>query len=59
MPEDARVHNVLAVAPAKIQDFQQAPAALETARRLEPNNTLFHSNLTCVEQHLQGCVLTA
>jgi hypothetical protein len=56
--EDARAHNALAVALAQVRHFQQALAALEVARRLEPNNTLFNSNLTCVERHLQGCVLT-
>jgi Flp pilus assembly protein TadD len=57
-PEDAYAHNVLGVALAETQHFSQAVDELKVAKRLDPANGTFETNLACVEQRLQGCGLT-
>jgi Flp pilus assembly protein TadD len=54
-PDDARIHNVLAVALAQLNDFATAVFELQSALRLEPNNPLFRSNLSCVQQRVNNC----
>jgi Flp pilus assembly protein TadD len=56
-PDDARTHNVLAVALAELKDLPAAAAELKTALKLEPNDSLFRSNLSCVQQRREACRL--
>jgi hypothetical protein len=48
----------LAVALARAKDMSKSMSALEAARRLEPNNSIFQANLNCLKQGLQGCELS-
>jgi protein O-GlcNAc transferase len=57
MPLDARVHNVLAVALAAIGRFEPAHKEFEKATSLEPANSLFVSNLGCLERQMRDCKL--
>lgn len=52
---DARAHNALGVALARAGRFSQAAAEISTARRLEPDTTMYQTNLACIEKHLQNC----
>jgi Flp pilus assembly protein TadD len=56
-PDDAHTHNTLAVALARLKDFPAAVLELQTALRIESDNSLFRSNLSCVERRSEACSL--
>ena len=56
-PTDAHARNVLAVALARMQDLPAASAELKRALSLEPDNSRYRQNLSCLEQQMRGCEL--